>query len=151
MKVKFTWYIPDTLTITDPEKQGPTVALSRDGLNNVITGTNWALKAEALNDDGTPMAIANDPAVYANSTPVVDTISHYTPFDAPDPEKFEDVTKLTREQLCGEEGWLGRRLFQKLNKADQEQQATDRLLKKASPATTFKMPAEPAAGAEGQE
>ena len=140
MKPAFTWYVPDTLNIGDPAQQGPTVAPSRDGLTNVITGTNWAIKAEALNDDGTPM-------LDANNNPVVDVISHYTPFGAPDPEKFEDVTKLTREQLVGEEGWLGRRLFQKLNKADQEQQATDRLLKKVSPTTTFVMPAATAAPA----
>ena len=138
MKLAFKWYVPDTLTITDPTLQGPTVAPSRDGLTNVITGTNWALKTEALNDDGTPMAIANDPAVYANSTPIVDTISHYTPFDAPDAGNFSDVTTMSREQL---QAWLETCLFKKLNKADQEQQATDRIMKKVSPTTTFAMPA----------
>ena len=137
MKIRFTWYVPDTMTITDPEKQGPTVAPARDGLTNVITGTNWALKAEALNDDGTPIVIESDPASHNYNPEVVDIISHYTPFGAPDPEKFEDVTKMGRDQL---QAWLEKCLFQRLNKADQEQQATDRIMKKACPTQTFTMP-----------
>lgn len=140
MKVKFTWYVPDTLTITDPENQGPTVAPARDGLTNVITGTNWALKAEALNDDGTPMVSESNPNAHNYSPEVVDIISHYTPFGAPNVESFTDVTKISREEL---QSWLEQCLFERLNKADQEQQATDRLLKKVSPTTTFKMPAAP--------
>jgi hypothetical protein len=152
MKLKFTWFVPDTLTITDPLKQGPEIAPARDGLSNVITGTNWALKTEALNDDGSPMVVTNDPAVYANSTPIVDVISHFTPFNAPDPENFDDIARMVSEGTMSREqlqAWLEARLFQKLNKADQEQQATDRIMKKVSPTTTFKMPAAPVT--EGQE
>lgn len=107
MSNKYTWYIPDTLTITDPTEQGPMVAPSEDGMTNVVVGTNWALKAVA--DDGTEVVL-----------------NGYTPFAPVDSKDFVPFDDVSVQHL---ESWL----FNtpdgtgSLNKLDQQGQADDKI------------------------
>ncbi len=124
MKIAFTWYVPDTITIADPDKQGPLVG-TRAGVAGVVVSVPWALKGVA--EDGTT-------EIAAMTTPLA-------AIDPTDPS-FKPFDKVTAVDLAS---WL----FSApdgtgtLSKADQERQLTDRILAKASPATPAKLVAQP--------
>lgn len=104
--ITYEWFVPDTLSITDPEKQGPTV-VDIGGLADVIIGTNWAVRG--THKDGT-----------------IDTIAHYTKFTDADPKNFLAFDDISEKHLWQ---WL----FAPpegsgpLNKLDQEGQIKDRI------------------------
>lgn len=124
MKINWTWSVPDTLTITDPNKQGPLVG-TRNGVQGVIVGIPWALKGVA--EDGTER-----------------TVAMITPIGAADPtsetfKPFEQVTKVDLEKwLFSAPDGIG-----SLSKIDQQNQLTARILEDAAPAYPAKLGAPP--------
>ncbi len=91
MTIVYDWFVPDTLN--DPAG-APDVALSLDGLTDVIVGTSWACRGT---DDST-------------NPPTVAQTNGYVPLNAPaDPASFVPFDQVTPDVL---KGWLFRKLSQ---------------------------------------
>lgn len=124
MKIDFTWSVPDALTVTDPDLQGPLVG-TRNGVAGVVVAVPWALKGVA--EDGTTL-VAN----------------MITPIGVADAagDTFKPFEQVTKEDLAN---WL----FSApdgvgaLSKLDQEQQLSKRILDAAAPPFIAKLGAPP--------
>ena len=126
MKITFKWFVPDTLTISDPEKQGPHVG-TRNGVPGVIVAVPWALEGTA--EDGTKLVAAMVTPI-GEADPKAET---YKP--------FESVTEQDLERwLFSAPDGIG-----SLSKVDQEQQLTKRIFDLASPTFAAKLGAKPVA------
>ncbi len=124
MKIDFSWHVPDDVTISDPNQQGPLVG-TRGGVSGVIVAIPWALVG--VSEDGTRLVTSMTTPI-ANADPTSETF-----------KPFEQVTKDDlKNWLLSEPDGIG-----SLNKADQEQQLTARILEASAPAFPAKLGAVP--------